>query len=84
MNRLIAPLAVAAVLTVTAAIAADTMPMDMPMAPGGVMKMIDPMPGVYMGTADKPGAPLFKGLGTFHHKINTQSKLAQRYFVQEI
>ncbi len=84
MNRLIAPLAVAAVLTVTAAIAADTMPMDMPMPPGGVMKMIDPMPGVYMGTADKPGAPLFKGLGTFHHKINTRNKLAQRYFDQGI
>ena len=84
MNRLIAPLAVAAVLTVTAAFVVDTMFMDMPMAPGGVMKMIDPMPGVYMGTADKPGAPLFKGLGTFHHKINSRNKLAQRYFDQGI
>jgi tetratricopeptide (TPR) repeat protein len=83
MNRFVALLAAAA-LTTTAAIAADSMPMDMPMGAGGVMKMIDPMPGVYMGTADKPGAPLFKGLGTFHHKISTPNKLTQRYFDQGI
>jgi tetratricopeptide (TPR) repeat protein len=82
MKRPIALLAAA--LTATAAFAADTMPMNMPMPPGAVMKMIDPMPGVYMGTADKPGAPLFKGLGTFHHKISTRNKLAQRYFDQGI
>ena len=46
--------------------------------------MIDPMPGVYMGTADKPGAPLFRGLGVFHHKISTRNKLTQRYFDQGI
>lgn len=86
MKRLIAILAVIAAFGATAALAADTMPMDMPMAmpPGGVMKMIDPMPGVYMGTADKPGAPLFKGLGTFHHKISTHNKMTQRLFDQGV
>jgi len=86
MKRLFTLFAVAGALTVTAALAAGTMPTDMPMAmpPGGVMKMIDPMPGVYMGTADKPGAPLFKGLGAFHHKISTRNKLTQRYFDQGI
>src|SRR5262249_25177007 len=87
MKRLIASLAVATALTATAALATGSMPpsmnMDMPM-PGGVMKMIDPMPGVYMGTADRPGAPLFKGLGAFHHKISTRNKLTQRYFDQGI
>jgi len=86
MKRLFTLFTVAGALTVTAALAAGTMPADMPMAmpPGGVMKMIDPMPGVYMGTADKPGAPLFKGLGAFHHKISTRNKLTQRYFDQGI
>lgn len=83
MKRLTALLAAAA-LTATAALAATTMDMPMAMPPGGVMKMIDPMPGVYMGTADKPGAPLFKGLGTFHHKISTRNTLTQRYFDQGI
>jgi len=81
-----AVLLAAVAVSASAALAADTMPADMPMAmpPGGVMKMVDPMPGVYMGTADKPGAPLFKGLGTFHHKISTRNKIAQRYFDQGI
>jgi tetratricopeptide (TPR) repeat protein len=88
MKISIASLALAAALSASAAFAADTMPpIDMPMAampPGMVMKMVDPMPGVYMGTADKPGAPLFEGLGTFHHKISTRNKLAQSYFDQGI
>ncbi|HXC55665.1 MAG TPA: hypothetical protein VNU97_10230 [Rhizomicrobium sp.] len=68
-----------------AAEAAD-MPADMAMAtpPGTVMKMTDPMPGVYMGTADKPGAPLFKGLGTLHHKITTKNARTQSLFDQGI
>lgn len=59
---------------------------DMPMAmPGGtVMKMIDPMPAVYMGQADKPGAPMLTGLGTHHHKISTKNARSQRLFDQGI
>ncbi|MBV9905441.1 MAG: hypothetical protein JO346_12765, partial [Alphaproteobacteria bacterium] len=59
------------------------MPMDMPMG-GGVMKMIDPMPGVYMGTADKPGAPVFKGLGAHTHKITTGNARTQMLFNQGV
>ncbi len=53
---------------------------DMPMN----MKMIDPMPGVYMGEADKPGAPMFKGLGTHHHAISTRNRKTQAYFDQGV
>jgi tetratricopeptide (TPR) repeat protein len=87
MRSSFALLAAAAAVSVSAAaFAADTMPADMPMAmpTGMVMKMVDPMPGVYMGTADKPGAPLFEGLGTFHHKITTRNKLTQSYFDQGV
>jgi len=70
-------------LAATAALAADTMPADMPMS-GMVMKMIDPMPGVYMGEADKPGAPLFKGLGRHTHKISTKNAMTQRLFDQGV
>lgn len=74
---------VAALSSVLIARAAD-MPASMPMPGGMVMKMIDPMPGVYMDQADKPGAPIFKGLSNHHHKIATRNALAQRLFDQGI
>ena len=67
-------------LLTTAAVAAEK-PMAMPAM---AMKMIDPMPAVYMGEADKPGAPLFKGLGTHHHKISTKNARAQLLFDQGV
>jgi len=69
-------------LALSGAHAAD-MASNMPM-PGMVMKMIDPMPAVYMGEADKPGAPMFKGLGTHHHKITTKNARTQRLFDQGV
>ena len=80
MNRLFAAACVGTLFVATAQ-AAD-MPMAMP--PGMVMKMIDPMPAVYMGEADKPGAPLFTGLGTHHHKISTKNARTQRLFDQGV
>ncbi|HEY0301198.1 MAG TPA: hypothetical protein VGC36_07700, partial [Rhizomicrobium sp.] len=80
MKRSIAILA-AAGFAATAAYAADPMPRDMPMA---AMKMIDPMPAIYMGTADKPGAPVFKGLGSHTHKISTRNAKTQTLFDQGI
>jgi len=76
-------------LAATAGLAADTMPagmkMDAPMPMGGmVMKMIDPMPAIYMGEADKPGAPIFKGLGAHKHKISTRNARTQLLFDQGI
>ena len=47
------------------------------------MKMI-PMPVVYMGQADKPGAPVFKGLGDHHHPISTGNVRTQMYFDQGV
>lgn len=82
MKTLVA-LATAGALAATAATAA--MPgMSMPPMSGMVMKMVDPMPGVYMGTADKPGAPIFKGLGNHHHKISTKNARTQRLFDQGV
>jgi tetratricopeptide (TPR) repeat protein len=73
-------LSLATALLATAALAAEK-PMAMPAM---AMKMIDPMPAVYMGEADRPGAPLFKGLGTHHHKITTKKPRVQRLFDQGI
>jgi tetratricopeptide (TPR) repeat protein len=77
----------AAALAATAALAADHMPAGMsgPMPMSGiVMKMIDPMPAIYMGEADKPGAPMFKGLGDHHHKITTRHARTQLLFDQGV
>ena len=49
------------------------------MAPMG----LPPMPAVYGGQADKPGAPVFAGLGV-HHVPITANPAAQRFFNQGI
>jgi tetratricopeptide (TPR) repeat protein len=43
-----------------------------------------PMPAAYKGQADKPGAPLFEGLGAHTHTISSHNPLAQRYFNQGV
>jgi tetratricopeptide (TPR) repeat protein len=51
----------------------------------GPMSMgLPPMPGIYAGQADKPGAPVFKDLGKHHVAITTSVPEAQRYFDQGI
>ena len=63
---------------------------DEPMAgmPGmggqGGMLMVGPMPSVYAGEADKPGAPVFQGRGSHRHPISTKSPKAQMFFDQGI
>src|SRR6202040_1823671 len=42
-----------------------------------------PMPALY-GQADKPGAPMFKGLGDHHHRISAGNPQIQAYFDQGI
>ena len=84
MKRSIVLLAGAGVLSVVLAAQAEDMPASMPMSGGMVMKMIDPMPSVYMGQADRPGAPIFKGLGNHHHKISTKNARTQLLFDQGI
>lgn len=43
-----------------------------------------PMPAVYMGQADKAGAPVFKDLGDHTHPISTGNRQTQAYFDQGI
>lgn len=43
-----------------------------------------PMPAVYGGQADKPGAPVFDGLGDHSHPISTRNPETQRFFDQGV
>jgi tetratricopeptide (TPR) repeat protein len=63
--------------------AAQAQPHDMQKM--GPMTMgLPPMPGIYAGQADKPGAPVFKDLGKHHIAITTANPESQRYFDQGI
>src|SRR5258708_5590628 len=57
---------------------------DMPGMKQGGMLMVGPMPAVYAGEADKPGAPVFQGLGDHHHPISTKNPQTQAFFDQGI
>jgi tetratricopeptide (TPR) repeat protein len=57
---------------------------EMPGMKQGGMLMVGPMPAVYAGEADKPGAPVFQGLGDHHHPISTRNPQTQRFFNQGI
>ena len=84
-NRLLIAAAAAAWMAASApALAQDAMG---PMKMGGPMNMGAPMsamPSVYGGQADRPGAPIFKGLGTHHHQISTRVPATQAYFDQGV
>lgn len=49
----------------------------------GMNMGLPPMPGIYAGQADKPGAPVFEGLGS-HHMPITANAPAQKFFDQGI
>ncbi|HLY78966.1 MAG TPA: hypothetical protein VKQ70_06300, partial [Caulobacteraceae bacterium] len=55
---------------------------DMPGMKQGGMLMVGPMPSVYAGEADKPGAPVFQGLGDHKHPISTKNPQTQAFFDQ--
>ena len=57
---------------------------DMPGMKQGGMLMVGPMPSVYAGEADKPGAPVFQGLGDHHHPISTKNPQTQAFFDQGV
>ena len=46
--------------------------------------MMAPMPSAYAGQADKPGAPVFAGLGRHHHPISTRNPATQKFFDQGV
>jgi tetratricopeptide (TPR) repeat protein len=77
--------AVAAVAaTASWAQAASPMPAMVMPAPMSMGLPLPPMPGVYAGQADKPGAPVFRGLGSHHMAITTKTPKTQAYFDQGV
>lgn len=74
-----------AILTASAVLwagAAAAQPHDMSTMSGMSMGL-PPMPSVYGGQADKPGAPVFAGLGA-HHMAVTATPEAQKFFDQGV
>jgi tetratricopeptide (TPR) repeat protein len=74
-------LTLVAALLLSGAAFADPMA-DMPGMKQGGMLMVGP--AVYAGEADKPGAPVFQGLGDHHHPISTKNAQTQMFFDQGI
>ncbi len=71
-------------LAATAASAAEP-PGDMGGMSMGPMRMgLAPMPALYAGEADKPGAPVFTGLGAHTHRVSTHNPDTQRFFDQGV
>ena len=46
--------------------------------------VMGPMPAAYAGEADKPGAPVFHGLGADKHPISTRNPQTQMFFDQGV
>jgi tetratricopeptide (TPR) repeat protein len=69
--------AVGAPVLAGAAHSADMGPTAGPMVMG-------PMPAAYAGEADKPGAPVFKGLSDHKHRISTSNPRTQMFFDQGV
>jgi predicted Zn-dependent protease len=65
-------------LLILAALLSPALAQDMP-----AMKMA-PMPAMYGGEADKPGAPVFTGLSSHHHPISTRNRKTQKFFDQGV
>jgi tetratricopeptide (TPR) repeat protein len=52
---------------------------------GGMPPMtLPPMPAIYAGTPDKPGAPVLDGYGTHTHKITTANAQTRAFFDQGV
>ena len=56
---------------------------DMSKMKGAMGMGLPPMPAIYAGEADKPGAPVFQGLGV-HHVPVTATPEAQKFFDQGV
>jgi tetratricopeptide (TPR) repeat protein len=57
---------------------------SMSMGPMNMGLPMAAMPHVYAGQADKPGAPVFQGLGVHKHPISTRNPQTQMYFSQGV
>ena len=79
------PAAFVTLLTLIATpVLAQTAPNVMPPGMGQMGHMNHPMPAIYGGQADKPGAPVFTGLGVHQHVITTTNPETQRFFNQGV
>ena len=70
----------------TALLAGGAAAEDTPQMAGMAMPpmTMPPMPAIYQGEADKPGAPVFHGLGDHHHPISTKNPQTQTLFDQGV
>src|SRR5690242_13853096 len=70
------------------ALLAQAAPAQMDMSNAGGMAMppmtLPPMPAIYAGQPDKPGAPIFDGYGDHHHPISSANPKTQAYFDQGV
>jgi tetratricopeptide (TPR) repeat protein len=70
------------------ALLAQAAPAQMDMSNAGGMAMppmtLPPMPAIYAGQPDKPGAPIFDGYGDHHHPISSANLKTQAYFDQGV
>jgi tetratricopeptide (TPR) repeat protein len=84
--NMFAAAAVAASMALSAPVmAADPAPKGgMAMGPMNMGLPMPAMPSVYAGQADKPGAPVFKGLGGHRHRISTKTARSQMFFDQGV
>src|SRR4051794_15658620 len=70
------------IILATAALA--TLAAAAPAAAQHDMSKMPAMPAVYQGQADKPGAPVFQGLGGHKFSITTSSPESQAFFDQGV
>ena len=76
MKRIL--LSAAMLFAATPAFAADMGGMAMP------PMTFPPMPAIYAGQPDRPGAPMFEGYGEHRHPITTANPKTQAYFDQGV
>ena len=67
-----------------ACLSASAFAADPAMSQGGMAMTLPPMPAIYAGMPDRPGAPLFEGYGDHHHPISTKNPKTQAYFDQGV
>jgi len=76
------PVAVAALAMLTSSLSRAEPPNAMSAMNMGLM--MAPMPSAYAGQVDKPGAPVFEGLGVHHHAISTRNPATRKFFDQGV
>jgi tetratricopeptide (TPR) repeat protein len=66
------------------AMSAPAFASDMAAMDGMPPMTLPPMPAIYAGQPDRPGAPMFDGYGDHRHSISTSNPKTQAYFDQGV